>query len=181
MKFSLEETIQRLLANDQDAFEGLVDDYGEKLLRLAHVIVGERQASEDVVQETFLALFENLHNFRGESSLGTWLYRVALNKAKNKVRPKLYRKVQYFRDISTADPGPSPQDHFERKERQTQVWELMLSLPVKYRDVLYLYYFEEIKIKEISEILDISLSGVKTRLQRGKEKMKVLLQERGWD
>lgn len=70
------------MANDQDAYEELVDTYGEKLLRLAYMVIGERQAAEDVVQESFLALYKNLHNFRGESSLGTWLIRITLNRAK---------------------------------------------------------------------------------------------------
>lgn len=181
MKKPLEETIQKLIANDQSAYVSLVDTYGEKLLRLAYMVVEDRQISEDVVQESFLALFENLHNFRGESSLATWLMRITLNKAKNKVRPKMYNKLKFFWDVRAPDTNPLPHDNYEQKERQSAVRDILRALPMKYKDVLYLYYFEEMKIKEISLVLDISPSGVKTRLQRGKKKMKELLQERGLD
>ncbi|KUO50146.1 MAG: hypothetical protein APF76_06715 [Desulfitibacter sp. BRH_c19] len=175
------ELIKRLLVSDETAYVELVNTYGEKLLHLAYMVVGDRQLAEDVVQESFLALYAKLQNFRGESSLSTWLTRITLNKAKNKIRPKLFQKIAYFWEINATDTAPLPQDNYEKQEKQSIVREIMLSLPIKYRDVLYLHYFEELKIKEIAEILDVSQSGVKTRLQRGRNQMKDLLKERGLD
>ncbi len=181
MAKDLEDLTQRLMAKDQRAYEELIDTYGEKLLRLAYMVVGDKQVAEDVVQESFLALYKNLHNFRGESRLGTWLSRITLNKAKNKVRPKILQKISYLWEIKAIDTAPLPQDSYERKESQAIVKEILFSLPLKYRNTLYLYYYEEMKIKDIAQVLDISQSGVKARLQRGKEQMKVLLKERGLD
>ena len=143
------------------------------------MVTGDRQLAEDVVQETFFAVYRNVHNFRAESSFATWVTRIALNTAKNKIRPKIWRRILFFREVGGTDRAALPQDEFEARERRRWVQETMFTLPLKYRDVLYLYYFEEMKIKDIAEVLDLSESGVKTRLQRGREKMKMLLQARG--
>ncbi|HHX74978.1 MAG TPA: sigma-70 family RNA polymerase sigma factor, partial [Firmicutes bacterium] len=95
------------------------------------------------------------------------------------IRPKIWRRILFFREVGGTDRAALPQDEFEARERRRWVQETMFTLPLKYRDVLYLYYFEEMKIKDIAEVLDLSESGVKTRLQRGREKMKMLLQARG--
>ncbi|NLM46613.1 MAG: sigma-70 family RNA polymerase sigma factor [Firmicutes bacterium] len=183
MAGSMDETIKRLIRNEQAAYEELVAAYGEKLLRLAYLVTGDRQLAEDVVQETFFAVYRNIHNFRAESSFAAWITRIALNIAKNKIRPKIWRKIIFSREIDGTDNSALPQDEFEARERRRRVQETLHALPLKYRDVLYLYYFEEMKIKEIAEVLDLSESGVKTRLQRGREKMKTLLQagKVGWD
>lgn len=171
----LDETIKKLRSNDQIAYEELVDAYGERLLRLAYMVVGDQQLAEDVVQESFLAVYTNVHNFRGDSSFDTWMTRIALNKAKNKIRPKMWQKIMYFWDVQAEDTGPLPQQDYEEKEQKRLVKDTMCALPLKYRDVLYLYYYEEMKVKEIAQVLDVGESGIKSRLQRGREKMKALL------
>ncbi|MGF7185203.1 RNA polymerase sigma-70 factor (ECF subfamily) [Desulfitispora alkaliphila] len=176
---SRDELVQRLQLNDEVAYHELIDAYGDKIIRLAYMVVGDRQVAEDVVQESFIALYQKVGQFRGASSLETWLTRIALNKAKNKVRPSFLQRITYMWELNFVDKRPSPQDSYESKERQELIKEVMLSLPLKYRDVLYLYYYEEMKIREIAEVLDITISGVKSRLQRGREQAKKLLGERG--
>lgn len=89
-------------------------------------------------------------------------------------------KVILSGKVRAVNPALEPQECYERKERQSAVREIMLAVPLKYRDVLYLYYFEELKIREIARVLDLSQSGVKTRLKRGREHMRVILEKRGW-
>ena len=168
-----------LRRNDPEIYREFIDAHGDKLLRLAYMIVGDMQLAEDVVQESFLTLYQKIDTFREESSLITWLTRITVNKAKDKVRPKLLQKITYFAEVSTEDSTLRPENVFEKNEEMDEVRSVLLELPLKYRDVLYLYYYEDMKIKEIAQILDLGVSGVKTRLQRGKERMKELLLERG--
>src|SRR5690554_5836820 len=175
----VEKTIQRLISNDQAAYKELVDTYGEKLLRLAYMVVGDRQLAEDVVQESFLAIYQHVHSFRAESSFDTWVTRITLNKAKNKIRPSMWKRIICFREVRREDDHPLPHDEYEARQQKKWVHETMFALPLKYRDVHYLYYFEEMKIREIADALNVSESGIKSRLKRGREKMKILLEARG--
>lgn len=170
---------QQLRDKNSLTYKKLIDDYGDKLLRLAFIVVGDQQIAEDVVQESFLALYQNIETFRGESSIITWLTRVTINKSKNVLRRKKLKIVDFKEEINIQDTSPLPEECLETKEKKVKVRDLLLTLPLKYRDVLYLYYYEEIKIKEIADILDLTESGVKSRLKRGREYMKELLVERG--
>ncbi|OEF95684.1 RNA polymerase sigma factor [Desulfuribacillus alkaliarsenatis] len=174
-----DDLLNRLKANDEAAYAEIVTLYGDRILHLAYTIVGDRQLAVDVVQETFIGLYEKLYTFKGDSSLYTWLVRVALNKAKNKVRPSFFKKITYLWDIKATDASPLPEEIIEKKDRHEQVREVLTSLPIKYRDVLYLHYYEELKIYEIAEILDVSDSAIKSRLARGREQLQKILVDRG--
>ncbi|ABR48308.1 RNA polymerase, sigma-24 subunit, ECF subfamily [Alkaliphilus metalliredigens QYMF] len=162
-------------------YRELVEGYGDKLFRLAFMIIGDSQMSEDVVQESFLALYRNMDKFRGDSAVTTWLTRVAINNSKNILRRRKIKNIFTTSKIILKDSSPLPEEALEITERQREIRELLLSLPIKYREVLYLYYYQDSKVKEIAEILDISESGIKSRLQRGREHMKKLLLEREAD
>lgn len=170
---------QQLRDKNSLTYKKLIDDCGDRLFRLAFIIVGDYQIAEDVVQESFLALYQNIETFRGASSIHTWLTRVAINKAKNVLRSKKLKKIDLKEGIEIQDISPLPDECLEIKEKEIDLKTLLFSLPLKYRDVLYLYYYEETKIKEIADILDLTESGVKSRLKRGREHMKELLIERG--
>ena len=118
---SRDNLLHSLQLNNQGAYSELVDTYGDKLLHMAYMIVGDRQIAEDVVQETFVTLYEKLDTFRGDSSLYTWLTRVTLNKAKNKVRPSFLQRITYLWDIKANDTRPLPQDILEKQERQQEI------------------------------------------------------------
>lgn len=171
--------IQQLKNNDPSGYETLVEKYGNRLLKIAYIITCDRQLAEDVLQESFLTLYQNIKNFREESALSTWITRITINKAKNMIRLKAFRRIPVIDEIIVPDPLPLPDESLEVKEKQVTIRKRLASLPLKYRDVLYLYYYEEMKIKEIAEILDLGESGVKSRLKRGREKLKELLEEGG--
>lgn len=171
--------LQRLKSKESAAYQELVEEFGNKLLRLAFMVVGDQNIAEDVVQEVFLSLYNNLETFRGDSLLSTWLTRVTINKAKNTIRPKWFQRVSIGMDFEVKYDGKEPQEAFEHKEEVEIVRDVLQKLPLKYRDVLYLYYYEELKVKEIAEIIETGESGVKTRLSRGRDMLKQLLSERG--
>lgn len=123
--------------------ETLINEYTDRLLRLALTIVGDYQVAEDVTQEAWLKIHHNLPTFRGDSSIYTWMARITLNLAKNRMRPNFWSRLNTWRDEYT----------------------------------LYFFYYEELKVSEIAELLDISNSAVKLRLMRGRQKLKELLIE----
>ncbi|SET76472.1 RNA polymerase sigma-70 factor, ECF subfamily [Natronincola peptidivorans] len=170
---------QQLKDKNSLSYQKIIDACGDKLLRLAFIMIGDQQIAEDIVQETFIALYKNIQSFRGESTIDTWLMRVTINKAKNILRRKKIKNIVYKEGIEIQDTAPLPEEYLTSKEKEIRVRNLLFSLPLKYRDVLYLYYYEERKIKEIADILDLTESGVKSRLKRGREHMKELLVEGG--
>ncbi|MDR5659270.1 RNA polymerase sigma factor [Serpentinicella sp. ANB-PHB4] len=175
-----EEEITKLLKDQSDlAFNAFVETYSNQLLRIAYVILGDKQLAEDIVQESFLALYQNINNIRGDSTLKTWVTRVTINKSKNVIRRNKFKSLFILDKLSLKDPSPSPDEALNLTEREKHIKTLLMSLPLKYKDVLYLHYYEEMKVKDIAKVLEISESGIKSRLQRGREHMKKLLQERG--
>lgn len=173
------ETMSTDLKNkDAIAYEKMVHLYGERLLKIAYFIVKDHQLAEDVVQESFIALYKNINHFRGESQLSTWLIRITINQAKKSIRSSWFKRVFFPDQLEFVDYSPMPGEALEEKEARGVLQRAIHSLPIIYQEILYLYYFEELKIKEIAEILDIGESGVKSRLKRGREKLKLMIGER---
>ncbi len=167
--------------NEAELYAELLEQYGNKLLRLAFILLGDLQLSEDVVQESFLALHRSMRSLRGDSSYYTWLVRVTINKSKNILRRKKLKKILLIDDIQHRDHSESPEEVLLASEDKSEIREVLATLPLKYKEILYLYYFEELRIKAIAEIMDMSEAGIKTRLQRGREHMKNRLMERSID
>jgi RNA polymerase sigma-70 factor, ECF subfamily len=125
--------------------------------------------------------YEKLHTFKGNSSLETWLYRIAVNHCKDYLKSWHFRKISatgYISSLFTSSEAPAEQEYFTKQE-QTGIRDAVFSLPVKYREIIFLYYFKEYSQKEISEICKVNLNTVKARMARGKELLKKYLSERG--
>ena len=144
----------------------LMDAHGDYLKKTAYIMVNDQQLAEDLVQETFFSFYRSKNRFRNESSYKTYLYSILMNQVKMNRRKKI--PLVAFDPIST-DYG------FVTFEEQTiQVMDLnnaVRSLKYKYAVVIVLYYFNDLKIKEISELLGITQSSVKMRLKRAKEQL----------
>lgn len=163
--------------------EKLMTRFGEELKRLTYTYVKDHAAAEDVTQEIFLKVFLKLDTYTGKSSIRTWIYSIAINTCKDYLRSWHVRKIvvrQNLTDLLTAKQYGPEQDVEVHAERRQLVHEV-LQLPVKYREVILLYYYRELSVKEISEILAIRESAVKVRLHRGREKLREPLEllERG--
>ncbi len=167
--------------NEAELYAELLEQYGDKLLRLAFIMLGDIQLSEDVVQESFLALHRSLGSLRGDSSYYTWLVRVTINQSKNLLRRKKIKKILLIDDIKQQSNSASPEEALLASEEKVEIRQALAALPLKYREVMYLYYYEELKIKAIAEIMDMSEAGIKTRLQRGRAHLKKRLMERSID
>jgi RNA polymerase sigma-70 factor (ECF subfamily) len=163
-------------------FKSIYEAFRPKILRYLTRVVGEADA-EDLTQEVLIKVSDALPDFRGESQLSTWIYRIATNAALDRLRSPSYKRVIQDCSVSdvaeiddrkalTGEKTPLVEPQIFRKEMNECVQGYIQKLPENYRVVLVLSEFEGLKDNEIAEALEISLSTAKIRLHRAKERLK---------
>lgn len=155
---------------DSQDYEKAVDAYADTVYRIAYNYTYSKADSEDVLQNVFLKLFQSVQDFENEEHLKGWLIRVAVNECRNLHRSFWKRNIVRMEEIEK-----SVQDFLPDEE--TDLHNALLKLPGKYRIIIHMYYYEEYKTKEISSILQINEATVRTRLARGRDRLKELLKE----
>ena len=142
--------------------ETIIDTYGDGLLRLCLLYLGERQLAEDAFQTTLVKAWKSLPGFRGESSMKTWLSRIAVNVCRDTLRSGWFRMRKQSESIDTLLNIAAPDSG------DSDVAQAVLSLPGRYREVIVLYYYEDMTMREIAEALRIPINTVSTRLRRAR-------------
>ena len=181
METVVKKRIKQVLKGDQNAFGEIVELYKDKVFQLSFRMLGNRHEAEDIAQEAFIRAYVNIQSFNMNLKFSTWLYRIATNLCIDRIRKK---KPDYYLDAEVAGTEgltmyshiPSdtalPEDDVESLELQESIQKEISKLPDKYRSVIVLKYIEEMSLNEISEILDIPLGTVKTRIHRGREALR---------
>nr|WP_312578543.1 sigma-70 family RNA polymerase sigma factor [Sedimentibacter sp.] len=159
----------------EEAYRQLVEDYGNKLLKTCYLILKDREEAEDVVQETFIKVFQKVETFREESGLYTWIYTIALNLSRDRLRKKKDMLTLEDELIGDNDVEFRVEMSIDREVLRKEIFELN-SL---YREVLVLFYFEDLSIKEISNLLNEKEGTVKSKLSRGRNILKESLLKGG--
>jgi len=180
-----ENSIALLIQGDQSAFRILVEQYQVPVRNICAGIVRDRHEAEDLAQEVFVEIYKSIRNFRGESRLSTWIYRVAVNKSLNFKRKKnrqLWLKPleDFFtgeKNSDLHDPDSQPSYPLENQQRSQHLYKAMDTLPENQRVAFILNKYDDLSYKEISEVMGISLSGVESLIHRAK----VNLQKKLWD
>lgn len=149
--------------HSEEEIKELVEKYSSLIFRISYCILCNPQDAEDAVQETFLRYLTKAPEFESEEHRKAWLIRVSANISKNMQMFKLKRETVSIDDIENVGIA---RDDFE-------LFELIMSLPAKYKIVMTLYYVEGYKSKEIAEIIDVNEDAVRKRLQKGRELLKV--------
>jgi RNA polymerase sigma-70 factor (ECF subfamily) len=157
----------------------LMDDYGEEIKRLVFTYTKNWAQAEDITQEIFLSVFKNLDSFREQANVKTWIYRIALNKCKDYVRSWHYKKTVITEIIFSSETDDSPETVYLHTEQKQMVSQLILQLPIKYREVIVLYYFKDLSMEEASAVLGMNLNTLKSRLRRAKMMLESKLRLRG--
>lgn len=163
-------------------FQAVFDEFQPKILRYVSNLVGESDA-EDVTQEIFIKVSQALADFRGESKLSTWLYRIATNVAIDRMRSPAYQNktstiaeegadVLDDRNIWTGEKIPMLEWQVVRKELADCLQEYIRKLPENYRIILTLSEFEGLSNQEVADILGVTIGTVKIRLHRARERLK---------
>ena len=173
--------IKEVLKGDQNAFAEIVELYQDKLYRVCYRMLGNKHEAEDIAQEAFVRAFVNIHTFDTNRKFSTWLYRIGTNLCIDRIRKK---KPDYFLDAEVAgaeglnmysqiaSTDELPEDEVLKMEMQERVQYEISRLPDKYRAVIVLKYMEDLPLQEISDILDMPLGTVKTRIHRGREALR---------
>ncbi|MFJ7734673.1 sigma-70 family RNA polymerase sigma factor [Lysinibacillus sp. NPDC097231] len=160
--------------------EEIMERHTERLIRLAFYYVRDLQSAEDIVQDVFIKFYDNQHNYEERGELKAYLSKLVINKSKDYLRSWTYRKIQVQQKIF-AKKAIIRRDMLVQQDEQTLIENAILELPLKQREVIIHFYFEEMSVVDIAELLRIPVSTVKTRLRRGRELLKPKLQHIEWE
>ncbi len=185
-KLSDEELVQRYLDGEERAFQTLSDRYHGRLLNFIYRTVGDRERSEDLVQETFVRVYRHLHRFDPTKKFSTWIYTIAANLAKNELRNRSRSPMVLFQTITKRweedhrpleweDTKYLPDDLARKRDLQKIVEEAVEQLPEHHREVFVLRELEGKTYEEIAEITDTKLGTVKSRLNRARNRFAQLI------
>jgi RNA polymerase sigma-70 factor (ECF subfamily) len=153
--------------------EELIDLYGDGILRLCILYLGDRHLAEDAFQETFIKAWKKRDEFRGESSVKTWLTRIAINTCRDMLRSGWFRTMRRSQPVETLFDLATDEDIQE----EAAVRDALTRLPGLYREVVLLHYDQGLKIREIAKALGLSQNTVSTRLRRARALMEKELKE----
>jgi RNA polymerase sigma-70 factor, ECF subfamily len=154
------------------AFSHLVNKYQERLYWHIRKIVLNHDDSDDVLQNTFLKIWKNMDSFREESSLFTWMYRIATNESLTFVNSQKRSQTTPFQDVSDYLKNRMEADeYFDGSDIQKKLQQAILTLPDKQRLVFNMRYFEEIPYQKMSEILDTSVGALKASFHHAAKKV----------
>lgn len=170
--------VARLQARDESALAEVIAAYGERITAVVAGVLRDRSAVDDVVQATFTKAWFRIASFKGDASLYTWLYRVAVNAAKDYVKARSRRPLTPLDDtIAARIPADAPPtlEGLERRELRLRVRAAVASLPERYRTVLALRELEGLTYQQIAEVLDLSLGTVESRLFRARRRLQAVL------
>jgi RNA polymerase sigma-70 factor, ECF subfamily len=185
--------VAELKAGSEEAYAWLIGEFHQPIYSLVYRILTDPADAADTTQEVFLKVFRGMKHFNGQSSLKTWIYRIAVHEASNRRRWWFRHKARetsmeplentatqgsgLAMQESLVDEGDSPFDSVAHEEVRARVEEELRKIPEPYRSTVILRDLEEMSYEEIAEVLDISLGTVKSRLTRGREALRRRLTE----
>lgn len=180
--------LRKLKDHDERAFAELVAAYQGQVYSLVYRMVGSRTEAEDVAQEVFITVFKNIGGFRGECRLSTWMYRIATNHCRNRIKYLSRRRVhehrQYDEELARLQPSSSvagspttgevarPDHMVEGMQLERLVQEAIASLDEDHREVIVLRDVQNLSYQEICEITGLAVGTVKSRIHRARLALK---------
>jgi RNA polymerase sigma-70 factor, ECF subfamily len=163
---------------DIEEKEALIDEimirYGQEILQLVYSYVNNNEVAEDLTQDIFVKCYKSLHTFKGNSKLRTWLWKIAINHCKDYLKSWYNNKIFVSNNESVFDleQKESVEETVIQKDEDEKLTAEVMKLPIKYREVVYLFYFEELTMKEIASLLGVNQNTIKTRLRKAKALLK---------
>lgn len=179
------ELIEKFNDGDNDAFEELIIRYERKIYSICFYFLKNREDAEDAAQEVILKLYKKLGSFRKEAAFSTWMNYVASNTCRDYLRKRKRNQVLHLDDDIQTEEGriarelPSdedtPEERMEKKELGVLMQETLFKLKEDHREILLMREYQELSYEEISEILEISVGTVKSRIYRARQDLRILL------
>jgi len=165
--------IRKAATGDQKAFVDLISPFQVRLLRRAQALLGNMDDAEDAVQEALIMAYRSLANFRGESGIYTYIYRIVINKCHDSVRKRRRTDSDSLDNVPLiSDDRVSIAKNHELSEEGRYLIEKINNLDKKYRQVLLMRYYDDLSYQEIADLIRISVGTVKSRLFKARELLK---------
>jgi len=183
-KVTDEQLIRRFQAGDETAFEEIVNRYKNRLMNFAYRFVLDREEAEDIVQDTFLKVYQNRYAYKEIAKFSTWIYTITANLAKTILRKRRNRKMFSFsrlgpedKDMDFPSNEPNAQSKIEGKFDEQAIQKAIVKLPEHFRTAIILRDIQELSYEEISNIINAPLGTVKSRINRARLKLQEDLQK----
>ena len=158
--------------------EHYVEHYADYLYHMAYMYTKDRFVAEEIVQDVFVKFYQS-QQFKGKASAKTYLTKMVINKCYDYLRKEKVKRLVTLEIFQTT--SKSTEFQLIEQYEQDEIIAVILTLPVKYREVIFLYYYEQLSAVDIATMLHVSASTVRTRLQRAREKLKSSLSETDWE
>ena len=182
--------MMRCRDGDMSAFELLVMRYKDLTIDFIYRSISDYHRAEDLAQETFIRVLKSASGYEPKCQFKNWIYLIATNLCRNEVRNRLRRNTPFLDDLVSPDEDVNhsavmqdvshlPDELYEKKERQLMIQQTLNQLPENQRLALNLLTYQELRYDEIAEILDCSVSAIKSLIHRARQNMKTLLLEIG--
>lgn len=171
--------INKVKEGDTNAFAILIDNYKDMVFSLALKVMKNREEAEEVSQDTFIKAFRSLHNFKGDSKFSTWLYKITYNNCMDRVKKisRTYNTNSIDEVVENKiESTESVLDSIERKERAELMKECLDELPEDERTILWMFYYQELSLKEIIDVTSYSEANLKVKLHRSRKKLLSIVQ-----
>lgn len=158
-----------------EKIEQLMNDYGNDILKIAYLYLKDKYLAEDVFQEVFVKVYKNYNKFKNNSSEKTWIMSITINTCRDMLRIPWFKKILMFKDAgddSLKDTYENVDEEVARKIQYEELLKEVMNLPLKYKEPVILYYYEELSTMDISLALKIPEGTVRSRLFRARTILK---------
>lgn len=161
--------------------EEVIAQHGDYLLKVAYLYVKNEATAEDIVQDVFIAFYQKQGQYRQESSLRTYLVKMTVNRSHDYLRSWKSKRLTLFEKITGKTTDRTPEKEMLIKSTKRELIEALFTLSVQYREVLILYYFEDMTTVEIAQLVRCPEATVRTRLQRARKQLAVTIGDYDWE
>lgn len=156
--------------------ERLIDNYGNDVLRIGYIYLKDKSLAEDIFQDVFVKVYKNFNKFKGKSSEKTWIITITINTCKDMLRSSWLKRIISIEDSYGSEISAVTDDNLENtvieKIEYEGLTDKVMKLPNKYKEIILLYYYEELSTSEISKILKIPEGTVRSRLYNARKLLK---------
>ena len=172
--------INKVINGDVNAFAYLVDTYENMVFSLAYKMTKNREEAEEISQDTFIKAFKNLKKFKGDSKFSTWLYRIAYHTSLDTIKKNKNNNSTFEINEITFNQIQSVEhilEGIERKERAKIMDACLQKLQDEERSIIWMFYYDELSLKEIIEVTNLSEANIKVKLHRARKKLLAIVEE----
>lgn len=165
------------MTNVENEIERLIESYGNDVLKISYLYLKDKNKAEDVFQDVFLKVYENFHRLKNKESEKSWIMSITVNTCKDMLKSSWFKRIIFFEEkeeLSIESNEELEKDVIDKMD-SSELLQKVMDLPTKYKEPILLYYYEEFSTVEIGKILKIPEGTVRSRLHRGRQLLKNIM------